>query len=83
MKKYIDLLNELKKLTEEQLNCEIKMLSDGELIEQNIEIIVDDNPLYCFHDTMDNYCDFESEENAEEYTCEKILESNYPIILLS
>lgn len=84
IKKYSDLFNELKKLTEEQLNCEIKILCNGDLIEQTLEIIVDDNPLYLFNDTnMDNYYAFEREENAEDYVCEKVLNSNYPIIGLS
>lgn len=84
MKKYIDLLNELQKLTKEQLYCDIKILSNGELIDQNIKILVDENPLYIFNDTnMESYHAFETEENAEEYTCEKILEKNYPIIELS
>ena len=84
MKKYIDLLNELQKLTTEQLDCEIKILSNGELNEQNIEIVVGENPLYVFNDTnMESYHAFETEENAEEYNCEKILEKYYPIITLS
>jgi hypothetical protein len=81
MKKYIDFLNELKKLTPEQLECDIKILRNGDLVNENIEIIVDDNPLYVFNDTnMENYYAFETEENAEEYNCEKILNQNYPII---
>ncbi len=84
MKKYIDLLNELQNLTTEQLDCDIKILSNGELIKENIEIVVDENPLYVFNDTnMESYHAFETEENTEEYYCEKILEKNYPIILLS
>ena len=84
MKKYIDLLNELQKLTTEQLDYDIKILSNGELNEQNIEIVVDENPLYIFNDTnMKTYHAFETEENANEYNCEKILEKHYPIIALS
>ena len=84
MKKYIDLLNELQKLSKEQLECDIKLLSNGELIDQNVEIVVDADPLYLFNDTnLDNYHAFENEENAKEYVCEMILEKNYPIIELS
>lgn len=84
MKKYIDLLNELQKLSKEQLECDIKLLSNDVLIEQNIEIVVDENPLYLFNDTnLDNYHAFENEESAKEYICEMILEKNYPIIKLS
>ena len=84
MKKYNDLLNQLQKLTTEQLNCDIKILSNGNLDEQTIEIVVDENPLYAFNDTnMESYYEFETEENAEEYNCEKILEKHYPIIALS
>ena len=84
MKKYIDLLNELQNLTTEQLECDIKILSNGELNEQTIEIVVDENPLYMFNDTnMESYYAFEIEENAEEYNCEKILEKKYPVIALS
>lgn len=68
MAKYIDLLNKLNSLTPEQLECEIKILHDGNLVEHNIEVIVDENPLYAFDDTnMRTYYDFESDENAEEY----------------
>ena len=84
MKKYIDLLNELQKLSKEQLECDIRLLSDGELLEQNVKIVVDENPLYLFNDTnLDNYHAFENEENAKGYICEMILEKNYPIIELS
>lgn len=82
--KYVDLLNELQKFTPEQLEFDIKILSNGELTEQSMEIVIDEKPLYVFNDTnMENYHAFETEENAEEYVCEKILEKFYPIIALS
>lgn len=82
MKKYIDLFNELKKLTPEQLECDIKLLfSDNELIEKDIRIILDENPLYIFNDTNNNeFFAFEDVDIAEEYKCIKILDSKYPII---
>lgn len=73
MNKYIDLLNELKNFTQEQLHCEIKILCEGDLTEKSLEIVISDDPLYLFTDTnMESYCDFESEENSVEYNCEKL-----------
>lgn len=88
----MDLVDENRKESKEWSEYALKMvsklrdkiLSNGELNEQNIEIVVDENPLYIFNDTnMETYHAFETEENANEYNCEKILEKHYPIIALS
>ena len=84
METYRELLNKLQLLAPEQLDTEIVILNDGMIQESTIDLIVSEEPLFQFNDTnMDIYYDFETEENAEEYDAEKILDKNYPIIHLS
>ena len=84
MKTYRELLNELQSLAPEQLDAEIVILNDGMIQEFTIDLIVSEEPLFQFNDTnMEIYYDFETEEDAEEYDAEKILDKNYPIIHLS
>jgi hypothetical protein len=84
MKTYRELLNKLQLLAPEQLDTEIVILNDGMIQESTIDLIVSEEPLFQFNDTnMEIYYDFETEENAEEYDAEKILDKNYPIIHLS
>ena len=83
MKTYRDLLNRLNTLTDEQLDSEIVLIENNIIVNNSLELVICDNPLYSFKDTNgESYVDFEDELESEEYACEKLLDKNYPIIKL-
>lgn len=85
MKTYKELLEKLMTLSPEQLDSEIVVLADvfNTPMDAILNIEVHDQPLYKFKYTKDDTCfEFEDDENTEDYECEKILNSNYPVIEL-
>lgn len=83
MKTYKDLLDKLNKLNESQLLTDIVILSDGDIVIKEIQIHVDENPLYEFKDTDNNsYCEFEDSAVASEYISFKIIDANLPILII-
>ena len=83
MKTYRDLLNIITTLSDEQLDSEIVLIENNIIVNNSIELVIHNNPLYCFKDTNgEAYVDFEDEIESEEYDCEKLLDKNYPIIKL-
>ena len=83
MKTYRDLLNKINTLSDEQLDSDIVLIENNIIINNSLELVINNNPLYCFKDTSgEAYVDFEDELESEEYACEKLLDRNYPIIKL-
>ena len=83
MRTYSDLLERLKTLTPEQLQCQIVVMDRDELLGKSFDIETNENPLYSFMDERHNvFCEFEEDEAAEESDGEKILDANYPIVRL-
>lgn len=83
MKTYRDLLVKLQSLSNEQLDNQFIILDNG-MIKNNLDLAINEQALFSFKDTdMSSYYDFESDENASEYDCEKIIDKNYPIIQIS
>lgn len=83
MKTYFDLFQKLKTLSSEQLNSNIVIMNDNEMTDKEIDIIISNDSLYQFYDTkLNSYCDFETDENAEEYNSVKLIDKNHPIIIL-
>lgn len=85
--KYIDLLNQLNNLSEEQLDSEI-MVIDSEMYhiyDQGFNFVINENPLFMFNDENNlNYYDFSRQEDADEYlVSEKIVDANKPIIIIN
>lgn len=84
MKTYRDLLLKLNSFSEEQLDNDIIILNDNKILDENsFDIEVNNLSLYKFYDTdLQVYYDFEDEEISDEFVCEKVFESQYPIILI-
>ncbi len=83
MKTYFDLFEKLKTLSSKQLNSDIVLMCDNQIIDKEIDIIISNESLYQFYDTkLNSYCDFETDENAEEYNSVKLIDKKYPIIIL-
>lgn len=83
MKTYFELFEKLKTLSTNQLNSNIILMSDNQIIDKEIDVVISNDSLYQFYDTdLNSYCDFETDENAEEYDSVKLLDNQYPIIIL-
>lgn len=83
MNTYFELFEKLKTLSIKQLKSNIVLMMDNQIIDKEIDIVISNDSLYQFYDTdLNNYCDFETDENAEEYESVKLIDKHYPIILL-